>query len=535
MATQVLINGNIRTLDPLKPRADAVALRGNRILATGSNTDMLLLARPGARIDDLGGATVIPGLTDAHMHLESYARALHNVDLQEVPSRAEAVRRAAAQAAQSAPGAWILGRGWWQELWEGKAFPTAADLDPATPDNPAFFIAKSGHAAWVNSAALRISGINTTTPDPEGGSLVRDAEGNPSGVLLESAMDLVTPHIPKPTAAQSAAWIEAAQSRLWEAGLTGLHDFDGMRCFAALQMLQRKGALGLRIVKNIHPAPHITHAIALGLRTGFGNDMLHIGALKLFADGALGAVTARMVEPYEGQPDNRGIATTDKESLRAWVGAASAAGIASAIHAIGDRAVRDVLDIYAEVRAEEARRGISHDQMRHRIEHVQLIHPDDKARLGQLGIIASMQPIHATGDMEAADRYWGARTRWAYNARLQLEMGAVLAFGSDAPIEPVAPLSGIHAAVTRRAADGRPGPEGWEPEGRITVDEALRAYTIGAAYAGGMEQQLGQIKAGYLADLTVLEADPYTVDPMALHTVGVVGTMVDGVWRYRAF
>lgn len=535
LADRILIGGNVHTLDPARPRVTALALQGRWIIAAGDDAAIQMMARPGAPVHELGGRTVIPGLVDAHIHLSWYARGLGEVDLFEVPTRAEAVRRVAAFAKDTPPGVWIRGRGWWQELWEGQAFPTAADLDAAAPDNPVYLTAKSGHAAWVNAMALRMAGVTAGTPDPAGGQIVRDGRGEPTGVLLENAMDLVANAIPDPTAEQIADWIEAAQARLWAAGLTGAHDFDGPRCFEALQLLHARDALGLRVLKHIQPAENLEHALAMGLRWGFGDDMLRLGGLKIFADGALGPNTALMVEPYEGQPENRGVSVTDKEAMYALVSKASAGGIPSAIHAIGDRAVHDVLDVFEAVRREEQARGVAPDAMRHRIEHVQIIHPDDRRRLGQLGVIASMQPIHATGDMEAADRYWGDRAQWSYNWRVQLDAGARLAFGSDAPVEPVEPLWGLHAAVTRRKADGRPGPNGWRPEGGVTVQEALAAYTTGPAYAAGLEDRLGRLAPGYLADLVALEDDPHTVEPMALRDIKVAGTMVDGVWRYRAF
>lgn len=533
MADRILIGGNIHTLNPTKPRVSALAIRGRRILAVGDDTSIQMLAEPGAPVDELEGRTVIPGLVDAHIHLAWFARTLMSVNLHEVPSKAEAVRRVAEFTTKMEPGEWILGQGWWQELWEGDSFPTAADLDPVSLDNPVYLYAKSGHAAWINSAALRAAGITAETPDPPGGEIVRDESGIPTGTLLENAMELVT--IPQPSAEQVVAWLEVAQPHLWRVGLTGVHDMDDMVCFEALQMLHTDGNLGLRVLKQIRPEEGLDHAIALGLRYGFGDNMLRIGGLKLFADGALGPATALMMEPYEGQPNNRGVATMEKEAIYQLVGRASAAGIPSVIHAIGDRAIRDVLDVYEAVRKEEAARGLSPNRMRHRIEHVQIVHPDDKARLAELSIIASMQPVHATGDMTAADRLWGERVKWSYNPRLQLEMGAVVAFGSDAPVEPVEPLRGIHAAVTRRKPDGRPGPEGWVPDARVTIDEALRAYTIGPAYAAGMEDRLGQLKPGYLADLVVLEDDPTSVEPMAIHSIKIAGTMVDGIWRHRTF
>ncbi|RMG83298.1 MAG: hypothetical protein D6712_13220 [Chloroflexi bacterium] len=324
--------------------------------------------------------------------------------------------------------------------------------------------------------------------------------------------------------------LEAQQLAL-ASGLTGFHDYDGPDCFAALQILRQRGKLSMRVVKNIN-LEWIHHAQELGLRWGFGDEWLRIGGLKIFADGALGPRTAYMIEPYEGEPDNYGIATIDKEEMTEAVSKASLAGIPSTIHAIGDRAVHDVLDVYEVVRKQESQRGVSSKQMRHRIEHVQLIHPDDRYRLAELDIIASMQPIHATSDYDMAQSYWGERSRWAYNARLQLDAGVVVAFGSDSPVEPFHPFKGIHAAVTRRRPDGSPGPDGWYPELRLSLDEALRAYTQGPAYAAGLEHKLGKLAPGYLADLVVLDRDIYTIPAMELLEVEVIATMVGGVWRH---
>ncbi len=271
----------------------------------------------------------------------------------------------------------------------------------------------------------------------------------------------------------------------------------------------------------------------LGLRWGFGDDWIRIGGLKIFSDGALGPRTAYMIDPYEGEPDNFGISTIDKEEMAELVSRASEAGLPSTIHAIGDRAVHEVLDVYQAVRAEEAERGVLPSQRRHRIEHVQIIHPDDAPRLAKMGVIASMQPIHATSDMDMADRYWGReRSKWAYNPRLQLDYGAVVAFGSDSPVDTFDPLKGIHAAVTRQRADGSPGDDGWYPDARLTVDEALRGFTVGPAYASGREDRLGILAPGYLADLVVLDADLYAIHPSEILDVKVMGTMVGGIWRF---
>lgn len=539
MIDRILVRANIYTLDPALPRATAIALQGDRIAAIGDAAEIRALATASTRVDDLEGATVLPGLTDAHIHWEHTALALHMVDLMDV-SKDEALRRIGAAAQVLTPGAWLVGRGWAQSNWPGGAFPTAADLDAIVPNNPAFFSARSGHAAWVNSAALRLAGIGAGTRDPFGGQIQRDPSGAPTGIVFESpAIDLVAALIPTPTANELAERMVEAQQLAWQAGLTGLHDFDDQSAFEALQILRADGRLGLRVLKNINKQ-FLEYALGFRIRWGFGDDWLRIGGLKLFADGALGSLTAAMIAPYTNDPahpDNRGIVVTDKEEMAELVRAASRAGLPSTIHAIGDRAVHDVLDVYADVRQDETARNVPRAVRRHRIEHVQLIHPDDVGRLAALDVIASMQPIHATSDYPIADRYWGPaeRVRWSYNARAQIDAGAHVAFGSDSPVEPFAPFKGIHAAVTRRRADGSPRAEGWQPDARLSVDEALRGYTQGPAYAAGMENRLGRLAPGYLADLIVVDHDPYTIPPDDLLNVRVSGTMSGGIWRYGPF
>ena len=534
----ILRNGRIYTQIGSQPWASALAIRGERVVAVGGDDEVFSLSGPGSRVVDLGGKLVIPGLIDAHVHLSWYAHFLHNVDLTWAQTAQQAAEVVAGQAQRTPPGEWVLGRSWSQDRWPDRAFPTAAQLDALVPHHPVCLDAQSGHAAWVNSAALRLAGITADTPDPRGGRIGRDASGNPSGILFEAAMDLVKRIIPDPTPEQIAEQVKTAIRRAQRGGLTGIHDFDGALAFQAYQLLRQRGELDLRIVKNI-PVELLDQALAVGLRWGFGDDMLRIGGIKIFADGALGPRTAWMIEPYEGEPDNYGLCTTDPEEMMEAVSRASAGGLPAAIHAIGDRAVHHVLNVYEAVRAQEAARGIRPDQRRHRIEHVQIIHPDDAPRLGQLGIVASMQPNHATSDMEMADRYWGARSEYAYNWRLQLDGGAVLAFGSDAPIEPIEPLPNIQAAVTRRRADGMPGPEGWRSgprgRGRLAIEEAVRGFTLGPAYAAGMEDRLGRLAPGYFADLMVLGQDIFTGDPMAIGEAPVLGTMVGGTWVHREF
>lgn len=526
MADLILTNGVIHTLDAERPLASAIAVRDNRILATGTD-DAVRALLPDADPIDLGGRCVLPGLIDAHLHAEWTALGLKNVDA-EAPTLDELLRRVEARARITPHGRWIRGHGWNQNVWGG-AFPTKTDLDQVTPEHPVYLSAKSGHAAWANSLALKFAGITSTTPDPIGGEIVRDARGEPTGVFFENAMSLIEKIIPESTPQEVAAALRDAQPLFHRVGLTGVHDFDGARALQAWQILKENGDLHLRVSKTI-PVALQAHAIALGIRSGFGDDWLRINSVKTFADGALGPRTALMIDPYEGTADQRGISTCDKEEMFENVRAAAAAGLSSTIHAIGDKANHDVLDVLELVRAQEP-----NTRLRHRIEHVQLLHPADFKRLAQLSVIASMQPIHATSDMLIADRHWGRRSAGAYAWRTQLDAGAVLAFGSDSPVESFNPFLGIHAAVTRRRTDGAPGPDGWYPEQRLTVDEAVRGFTLGAAYASYDETRKGSLTPGKLADLIVLDRDIYTVEPMAIAETRVVATLIDGRFVHREF
>jgi predicted amidohydrolase YtcJ len=532
LVDRILYNGHIVTLNDHQPRVSALAIIAGRIVTCGSDNDILPLAGAGTIRENLNSKMVIPGLTDAHIHWEWTSRGLSAVKLFEVPDKTTAANRIAERIAKTPAGEWVYGTGWFQDVWPDRTFPSAADLDPVAPHHPVYLTAKSGHAGWTNSYALRLCGITADTLDPEGGQIQRDASGQPTGILFESAMELVSKQIPRPSVYQIAEQMKVAQALALASGLTGIHDFDQPSCMAALQVLREQGELGLRVVKNVN-REWLPAALATGLRWGFGDDWIRIGGLKIFADGALGPRTALMIEPYEGEPDNYGISTIDKEEMAELVSKASALGLPSTIHAIGDRAVHDVLDVYEAVRKEEAARGEIPSTRRHRIEHVQIIHPSDVDRLAQLNIIASMQPIHATSDMLMADSYWGAeRSYWSYNPRIQLDRGVVVAFGSDSPVDTFNPFAGIHAAVTRQRPDGSPGEEGWYPEARVTLDEALRGYTIGSAYTAGMEDRLGKLAPGFLADLVVVDRDLYAIPPSELLDVKPVATMVGGVWRH---
>lgn len=523
----LLLNAAIYTGNPALPRARGLAARDGRLLYVGSDAGARA-ALPDAEAIDLRGRCVLPGLTDAHLHLGGYGLSLAQVPV-ETATLAEALERVAQRARQAPAGSWITGRGWNHNVWGG-AFPAAADLDAVAPDHPVYLVTKSGHAAWANSAALREAGVTANTPDPAGGLLLRDAEGAPTGILLEEAMGLVARHVPEPTLDDMVAGLRRACDAAARAGLTGVHDMDGTLAFRGEQALHERGELPLRVVKAI-PYEALDEALAVGLRSGYGDDTLRLGPVKIFADGALGPRTAWMLEPYETEPRTAGLATTPVEALRRAVLSAAEGGLGCAIHAIGDRACREALNAYELVAARGAPRPPA---ARLRIEHLQILHPADVARVARLGVVASMQPFHATSDMDISDRHLGPRAGRAYVFRTLQEAGAVLAFGTDCPVEVIDPLVALHAAVTRRRADGSPGPDGWHPEQRLTVAEAVRAYTWGPAYAAGREGHLGTLAPGFLADLTVLEQDIFRIDPPEIPHAGVAATVVGGRFTYRA-
>lgn len=526
----VLFNGTIHTFDPINPSVDCIVVRDGRVVVAGGKD--LLSQFPHAKRLDLEGATLLPAFTDAHIHWSWTSRNLQQIDLFGIPSKEQTLSCIAGKLDRFAEGEWVTGFGWAQGYWPGMEFPAASDLDALSTRQPMIFISRSGHSAWVNSLALQMAGLDASTANPPGGEIARDASGAPSGILFEEAIPLVRSLIPPMTVSQLADAVEAAQPEAWKTGIASLHDYDGPDAFEAYSLLRERDTLRLRILKNIND-PYIHHAHALGLRQGFGDDWLRIGALKIFADGAMGSVTALMIDPYQGEPENRGIEVTPPDRMKELVLEATRRGFASTIHAIGDQAVRNVLEVLEAARAEESRLGIPRKARRHRIEHHQFVHPDDRHRLANLGGIASIQPIHATSDYPMVDRYLGLDTdRHCYDPRVFLDAGGVVVFGSDAPVEPFDPLAGIHAAVTRRRADGSPGPEGWRPHERITVEEAIRAYTQGPAWTAGWEDRQGKIAPGYFADFVALDRDPIAIDPNDLLTIRVVMTIVNGQLVY---
>lgn len=513
-------------MDPAHPTVDALAVSNGRIIGTGRGGE-LREALSDFGLVDLGGRTVLPGFTDSHIHLPAYGIGLRRVELRQSRSVRQAVERVREAVAQTPPGRWIRGQGWDKNVWEDDRFPTRHDLDPASPTTPVALSSKDGHLLWVNTAALRIAGIDGRTADPPGGAIGRDACGQPTGVLKETAKDLVWSAVPPVGNGEVEDGIRTAQAVMHRLGITAVHNFvgtssyDGGTTFAAFRQLAEQGALRLRVWATI-PEGSLERAAALGLRTGFGDEWLRVGPVKIFADGTLGSQTAAMIEPFEGQADNVGIAIHTRQELVELVGRAVTAGFWCAIHAIGDRANRWVLDAYEAHRQASLALGA-----RHRIEHVQVIHRDDLPRLAHLGIIASMQPIHCTSDRDIADRYWGARSRFAYAWQSLRRAGTRLVFGSDAPVETPDVFQGLYAAVTRKRAEESHRPA-WYPDETLPLDEALRAYTEMPAYAAGTEAFMGRLMEGYLADFVVLEGDPLTGAPEALLRAEVAATVVGG-------
>jgi predicted amidohydrolase YtcJ len=520
----ILFNAKVHT-QGANQASTALAIEAGRIKAIGSDNFILSEFSNNAVLQDMQGRIIWPGLIDAHIHLELYSLALQWINC-ETQTRAECIELVARKVHATDPGRWIRGHGWNHNAWP-EGLGNTALLDQISPQNPVYLTAKSLHAAWINTAALQIAGITADTPDPVGGKIGKDERGQPTGIIYDSAMELVQIVIPPPSPEEIQNAMEQAQYALLGFGLTGVHDFDGKESFIALQQLEQDSKLKLRVTKAIH-IDELPQAIALGLHSGFGNDRLMLGPLKLFSDGALGPQTAAMFRPYEGSQQNKGLLMLSVEEILHLGKEASTNGFNLAVHAIGDQANHVVLDAFEQLRAFEKRQHLS--PLRHRIEHVQLIDPADQARLASLGIIASMQPLHAPSDMLMADRFWGSRAKDAYAWKALLDLKTRIAFGSDAPVESPNPFWGLHAAVTRRRQDGTPGEEGWCPEQRLSLSEALTGYTTQAAYAAGKEDRVGQVAPGFFADLIVLERDPFTLPSKEIFKIIPSATMIAGEW-----
>lgn len=546
MPNLILYNGKLWTQDARFPHATALAIREGRILAVGSDDQITALAGPSTRTVDLRGRRVLPGLTDAHFHFRAWALGRRRLDLYGLASRQAVLDALRRRAEATPPGRWIVGQGWNETDWPEPRLLTRHDLDAAAPHHPVLLWRSDLHLAVANTLALAAAGVAADTPDPEAGVVDREAAGQPTGVLRDAAIGLVSGRLPEPTADEVDAAMRDAVREAHRLGLTGVHDFrsggaeEGRRSWQAWQRLWAAGELKLRVTAMIS-GEALDAALALGLRSGFGDDRLRIGGVKYFADGSLGARTAWMLEPYAD--GGSGLPVTPMAELADALARAHPAGLALAVHAIGDRAVRELLDVFAEVLPQQpvAYRPLTsghwpltvdHSHIPHRIEHVQHSTPEDLRRLGSLGVVASVQPIHLVDDMALVERALGPRGRWAYAFRTLLEGGAVLALGSDCPVASPNPFWGIHAAVTRQRRDGTP-PGGWYPEERLTVAEAVAGYTLGPAYAGGQLDRLGSLSPGKLADLVVLDRDLFAIPPAEIAETQVVMTIFDGEVVYE--
>jgi predicted amidohydrolase YtcJ len=526
--TTVYVARRVRTLDADRPVVEALAVREGKVLATGTRDEVLAAAGAGARVVDLGDATVVPGLTDAHGHLAGLGSGLVTVDLEGAATRAEALARVAAAPESSFQGEWLIGRGWDQNDWPEKAFPSRADLDAAHPRTPVALSRVDGHALWVNSEALRRARIGRDTKDPAGGRILRGPDGEPTGILVDNAMDLVAAVLPPPTDAQHEAQLGAALARCARAGLTGVHDAGmDLRTFRLLQRWDRQGKLPVRVyaMADGQTAERETY-----LKEGpYQGTRLTLRAVKLSLDGALGSRGAALHQDYSDEPGHRGLLLLSPEEYEARVRAFMARGFQVCTHAIGDRANTLVLD--ALTRAAEA---TGTKDGRHRVEHAQVMRLEDIDRLGQGGFIASVQPTHATSDMPWAEARVGPqRIRGAYAWQRLKASGAVLALGSDFPVERPDVLGGLYAARTRQDASGAP-PAGWYPEQRLSGQEALEGFTVGAAYAAFAEARRGRLKPGMDADFVALSVDPVDAPPSELPGATVRLTVVAGTEVFRA-
>jgi predicted amidohydrolase YtcJ len=529
---KILKNAQIHTLNPGQPKANAIVISGqtpylNRIITVGQSDRLEAEFGQLAKIEDLGGHVIFPGLTDAHIHIRHYANALQSVNLFGVEKGA-GLEKLADRAAETPKGDWVTAYGWSKDFW-GDA--PLSELDAATPNHPTLLMGVSLHVSWANSVAMHTAGITLSTPKPHKGVIDQDSDGKLTGLFYEEAMKLFDHILPAPTDEATLKLFENAQLDLWKKGITGIHDFDRVPSFITLQTLRQQDRLRLRVVKNL-PVELLGTFTESGLRSGFGDDLLRIGSIKAFADGALGARTAAMLQPYDDDPKNTGMLMLDAEDLIEFGTRAVSNGFSLTVHAIGDAANHQMLNGFAALRQYEQENNLPH--YRHRLEHVQVLHPDDLNRLTELDLIASMQPIHATSDIEMADVGWRERSQYAYAWQTLNSRGTRLAFGSDAPVDTPNPFAGLHAAITRQRGNGYPGPAGWYPQEKLSLSAALQAYTQGAAYTAGMEDRLGMLAPGFLADLIVLEEDPFLVPPQDLQYLAPTATMVGGEWVFRS-
>jgi predicted amidohydrolase YtcJ len=529
-ADLIVTNANVWTGDDAHPKAQAVAVLGDRIVGVGSNAEVLLWRGPETKTIDAGGKLLLPGFNDAHVHFVDGGRQLDSVQLNDVTGTDEFVRRIAEQAKKTPKGEWILGGDWDETKWTPPNLPTKEMLDPVTPDNPVLLSRYDGHSVLANSIALRLAGITAQTPDPPGGTIVRDAQGNPTGDLKDAAMDPAYKVVPPLSHDQRVRAVKRALEHAASLGVTSVQHMNPEYADIAIYSeLLQNGELTTRI----YAAPLITGVddqVKIGIRHAFGGPYLRIGAVKAFADGSLGSRTAYFFGPFSDEPNNRGLLSDEMQPLslmRDRMMTADAAGLQICTHAIGDQAISMILDLYTDV--VKAHRGA---ERRFRIEHAQHMAEKDFARFAQLDVIASVQPYHAIDDGRWAEARIGHdRASRTYAFRTFLNHGVHLALGTDWDVAPLNPLLSVYAAVTRATLDGK-NPNGWFPEQKLTVAEAVHAYTMGSAYAEFQEKEKGSITPGKLADMVLLSDDIFSIDPVKIRDVKVLKTIVGGkvIW-----
>ncbi len=556
VADLVVLNGKVWTVDPAWPRAEAVAVVGDRIVAVGTNEDIRKWTGPNTKTVDAQGKTVLPGLIDSHVHFSTGGFEISGVHLRDAATPEEFTRRIGEHAKKLSKGEWMLGGTWDHELWGGK-LPTREWIDKVTPDHPVFVSRYDGHMALANSAALRLAGVTRDTPTPAGGTIVKDAKGEPTGLMKDAAMDLVQRAIPEPTEEQLTRAILAGLAEARRLGVTGFHDMSSAESgflggeaagqpglvdiprlrsaeeIRVYQKLAARGELTARVYA-VTPIQQWEAPARTGVAAGFGNEWVRVGGLKGYVDGSLGSTTAYFYEPFSDDPSTSGLLSgmmfPEGNMLRMTLGG-DRAGLQLCIHAIGDKANRIILDTFEEV---ARKNGVDAKARRFRVEHAQHIRPGDFEKFAKLGVVASMQPYHAIDDGRWAEKRIGReRCKTTYAFRTLLDRGVKLAFGSDWTVAPLDPMSGIYAAVTRRTLDGK-NPGGWFPEQKITLTEAIEAYTMGGAYAEFREHELGSLTPGKLADIVVLDADLFAIAPEKIKDVKVTRTIVGGRVVYEA-
>ena len=527
--TLAVVNARVWTGDSRRPWADAVAVSGERIAAVGPSAEIMKTVSEATRVIDAKGQMLVPGFIDAHVHFMDGGFSLTSVQLRDATTREEFVRRIKEHAATLPDGAWMLEGNWDHQHWGGE-LPRAEWIDSVTPNTPVFIQRLDGHMSLANSAAMRAAGVTRETKDVAGGEIVRDATGAPSGIFKDNATSLFDRAVPDPLPAQEDAALDAAMRYVAEQGVTSVHNMGSVSGtgswgqIAAFERARSARRLRTRIYAAVPLANWEGLRDTIAARGGHrGDEWLRIGALKGFVDGSLGSHTAAMLAPFSDTPNDTGLFVTPPETIYEWAKAADAAGLHIIIHAIGDKANRVLLDAYERIQKENGARD-----RRFRVEHAQHLAPPEIRRFGALGVIPSMQPYHAIDDGRWAEKLIGAeRAKGTYAFRSLLDAGARLVFGSDWFVAPPTPLEGIYAAVTRRTLDGvRPG--GWVPAEKISVEEALRAYTAGAAYAEYMESEKGTIARGMLADLTLIDRDLTRVAPETIRDARIMLTVVGG-------